>query len=94
MMEIEHSVGPGAITEFDRMFEIGCKAIAHALAGCVGRLGRREKSRAAALSPKAELDRLLEQIAEVLLRLLAQPQPRRAALGPGNGQRRIPLAAI
>ena len=29
-MEVEHPVGPGAITEFDRVFEIGCKAITHA----------------------------------------------------------------
>ncbi len=32
IMEIEHSLGQGAITEFDRIFAIGCKSIAHALA--------------------------------------------------------------
>jgi hypothetical protein len=31
-MEIKHPVGPGAITEFDRAFEIGCKAITRCLA--------------------------------------------------------------
>jgi hypothetical protein len=30
-MERNHAVGPGAITEFDRMFEIGCKGIARAM---------------------------------------------------------------
>ena len=30
-MEAGHPVGPGAITEFDRAFEIGCKAITHCL---------------------------------------------------------------
>ena len=26
-MERNHAVGPGAITEFDQMFEIGCRGI-------------------------------------------------------------------
>ena len=30
-MEAGHPVGPGAITEFDRVFEIGCKAITQCL---------------------------------------------------------------
>jgi hypothetical protein len=30
-MELSHPVGPGAITEFDQMFQIGCKAIVRAL---------------------------------------------------------------
>ena len=30
-MEVGHPVGPGAITEFDRVFEIGCKAITQCL---------------------------------------------------------------
>ena len=30
-MEFEHPQGPGAITEFDRVFQIGCKAIVRAL---------------------------------------------------------------
>lgn len=30
-MERNHAVGPGAITEFDQMFEIGCKGIAQCL---------------------------------------------------------------
>ena len=30
-MELNHPVGPGAITEFDRIFQIGCQAIARCL---------------------------------------------------------------
>ena len=30
-MEFEHPQGPGAITEFDRVFQIGCRAIVRAL---------------------------------------------------------------
>ena len=30
-METNHPVGPGAITEFDQMFKIGCRAIVRAL---------------------------------------------------------------
>jgi hypothetical protein len=30
-MELDHPVGPGAVTEFDQVFEIGCKAIARCL---------------------------------------------------------------
>ena len=30
-MEFEHPQGPGAITEFDRVFQIGCKSIVRAL---------------------------------------------------------------
>lgn len=30
-MELEHPVGPGSVTEFDRMFDIGCRAIIRCL---------------------------------------------------------------
>ncbi|HYW77928.1 MAG TPA: hypothetical protein VE890_00055, partial [Thermoguttaceae bacterium] len=30
-MELEHPAGPGAVTEFDRMFDIGCRAIIRSL---------------------------------------------------------------
>ncbi len=31
-MEVTHPVGPGGITEFDRVFEIACRAVTHCLA--------------------------------------------------------------
>ena len=52
-MEIEHPVGPGAITEFDRVFEIGCKAIAHALAVASDDWAAAKRSAAAASAPTA-----------------------------------------
>ena len=90
IMEIEHSLGPGSITEFDRIFAIGCKSIAHALADGVGRLGRGEKIRPAALR-RSGTDRPARTNRRNPAALLAQPQPRRAALGHGNRQRRISL---
>ena len=51
-MELGHPVGPGAVTEFDRMFKIGCKAIVRAwcrprkAGGC-----RRRPTPAAAATP-------------------------------------------
>ncbi len=37
-MEFEHPQGPGAITEFDRVFQIGCKSIVRCAGGVFGRL--------------------------------------------------------
>lgn len=34
-MELDHPVGPGATTEFDRLFEIGCKGIARCLVASI-----------------------------------------------------------
>ena len=76
-MEAEHPVGPGAITEFDRVFEIGCKAITQCLvvssadwqAGKKAS-GRRQAATSVAFFPPAD-DQLidcLEQVIEVLLR--------------------------
>ncbi len=45
-MEVEHPVGPGAITEFDGIFEIGCKAIIQCLAVSDGKESSKEKSKA------------------------------------------------
>ena len=41
-MELGHPVGPGAITEFDRMFKIGCKAIVRALVAASQKLAAAE----------------------------------------------------
>ncbi|MCC6127313.1 MAG: hypothetical protein IT426_20310 [Pirellulales bacterium] len=65
-MEIEHSLGPGSITEFDRIFAIGCKAIAHALAAASDDWAAAKKS-APPLDAEAELIALLEQTAKILL---------------------------
>ena len=37
-METNHPVGPGAITEFDQMFKIGCRAIVRSLVAASRRL--------------------------------------------------------
>ena len=60
-MEAEHTVGPGAITEFDRVFEIGCEAITQCLVDSSVDWG----------GPKNADGRFidsLEQVVEVLLR--------------------------
>ncbi len=41
-MEAGHPVGPGAITEFDRVFEIGCKAITQCLVVSSANWGRKK----------------------------------------------------
>ncbi len=62
-MEANHPVGPGAITEFDQMFKIGCRAIVRALVAAsegwteVGETGN-----------DSELIEFLEQSTEALLR--------------------------
>jgi hypothetical protein len=65
-MEIEHALGPGAITEFDRIFAIGCKSIAHALSVSSDDWAAAKKS-APPLYAEAELIGLLENAAKVLL---------------------------
>ncbi len=66
-MEFEHPQGPGAITEFDRVFQIGCKAIVRSLVASSedwtppgGRANRQLIDN--------ELIALLEKTAEALLR--------------------------
>ncbi len=66
-MELGHPVGPGAITEFDRMFKIGCKAIVGALVAAT-QGWRPPKSESAAGRRDAELIGLLEPTIEALLR--------------------------
>ena len=62
-METNHPVGPGAITEFDQMFKIGCRAIVRALvAASEGWTEPREPGN------DSELIAFLEQSTEALLR--------------------------
>jgi hypothetical protein len=65
-MEVEHALGPGAITEFDRIFAIGCKSIAHALSVSSDDWAAAKKS-APPMYAEAELIGLLEHTAKVLL---------------------------
>jgi len=61
-MEIGHPVGPGAITEFDQVFDIGCRAIVRGLAMSAGSWRNVAGGRDGALIG------LLEQATEALLR--------------------------
>lgn len=56
LMESEHPVGPGAITEFDSIFEIGCKAMVECLTASCAR--RHDE----------DLVGYVEQVVEALLR--------------------------
>ena len=64
-MELEHPVGPGAITEFDRVFEIACRAIIGCLVESSAKW--RGRSPAAGRRADAELIDYIEQLIEVLL---------------------------
>jgi hypothetical protein len=72
-MEAGHPVGPGAITEFDRVFEIGCQAITQCLVVSSAAWGRKKKA-GPATSPSfsrradGQLIQCLEQVIEGLLR--------------------------
>ena len=65
-MEFDHPVGAGAITEFDLVFEIGCRAIVQ----CLVDSSRHWRKRPGKSSRAADLDLigLLEQLIEALLR--------------------------
>ena len=69
-METNHPVGPGAITEFDQMFKIGCRAIVRSLVSASE--GWSPPARAArgdvAAPDDRELIGFLEQVTEALLR--------------------------
>jgi hypothetical protein len=65
-MEVGHPVGPGAITEFDRLFEIGCVAVTQCLAASSADWSGK-KSRKKQPDDKPLVD-VLEQITEVFLR--------------------------
>ena len=66
-MEMRHPVGPGAITEFDQMFKIGCKAIVRAWWLASGSW-RAPKEPLPPGRHDAELIGFLEQTTEALLR--------------------------
>ena len=66
-MELGHPVGPGAVTEFDRMFKIGCKAIVRALVSA-SQNWRLPKTAAPRGRRDAELVGFLEPTIEALLR--------------------------
>ncbi len=75
-METRHPVGAGGITEFDRVFEIGCKALTECLAvsSAQWRAGKKgtppHRAEPAAFSRRADAELIgcLEQAVEVLLR--------------------------
>jgi len=64
-METNHPVGPGAITEFDQMFKIACRAIVHSLVAASE--GWSEPDPATS-TDDGELIAFLEQATEALLR--------------------------
>ena len=66
-MEREHPVGPGGITEFDRMFEIGFKAIVNAMVSASKTSCKPPSAKARATKADIELVNSLEQAAEPLL---------------------------
>jgi hypothetical protein len=66
-MEREHPAGPGAITEFDRLFEIGCAGILQCL---VDSSAEWRSSRSGAHSGKRRTDRRLIDVMEKTIELL------------------------
>ncbi|MEI8374574.1 MAG: hypothetical protein WCJ35_17250 [Planctomycetota bacterium] len=64
-METNHPVGPGAITEFDQMFKIGCRAVVRSLVAASE--GWSETGEASP-GDDSELIAFLEQATEALLR--------------------------
>jgi hypothetical protein len=70
-MERDHPMGPGAVTEFDRLFEIGFKAIVETVVESSSRWPRgphsRSSSESAEESAEAELIDCLQQVTESLL---------------------------
>jgi hypothetical protein len=64
-METNHPVGPGAITEFDQMFKIGCRAIVRSLVAASEGWGEPDETLP---SDDGELIAFLEQATEALLR--------------------------
>ncbi|MGA2064953.1 MAG: hypothetical protein ABSG86_08290 [Thermoguttaceae bacterium] len=64
-MEVHHPVGPGAVTEFDQMFAIGCKALIRSLVAAAESWSPPGEGPAAG---DGELIAFLEQAVEALLR--------------------------
>jgi hypothetical protein len=69
-MESNHPVGPGAITEFDQMFKIGCRAIVRSLVAASEGWSEAGEGPQGEISPTddGELIAFLEQATEALLR--------------------------
>jgi len=65
-MEVNHPVGPGAITEFDRLFRIGCKAVCRCLVDS-SRKWRRGRKPGSPSVEESLIDRI-EEATEALLR--------------------------
>lgn len=65
-MEFEHPVGPGATTEFDRLFAIGCKAVVRCLISSFPEKCPNRDADARIMQETA-LIKLLEQTVEILL---------------------------
>jgi hypothetical protein len=65
-MEVHHPVGPGAVTEFDQMFAIGCKAMVRSLVAAAESWSPPDEDPAA--DGDGELIAFLEQTVEALLR--------------------------
>ena len=67
-MERNHSVGPGAITEYDRLFEIGCRGIVECLVVSSAQWpARRSASRRKSRDADLELIECMERAVELLL---------------------------
>ncbi len=66
-METSHPVGPGAITEFDNIFEVGCQAITECLVLSSNEWHNGDK-KASVRRADGELIEALEQTVEILLR--------------------------
>ncbi len=69
-METNHPVGPGAITEFDQMFKIGCRAIVRSLVAASEGWAEPGEASPGEIEPNddSELIAFLEQATEALLR--------------------------
>ena len=65
-MERSHPVGPGAITEFDRLFDIGCRGIVRCIVLSSAKWPSSQKKRGA--TREKELIDCLEKASEMLLR--------------------------
>ena len=65
-MEVNHPVGPGAITEFDRLFRIGCKAVCKCLVESSQKWRRSRKPDAPSI--EESLTDRIEEATEALLR--------------------------
>ncbi len=73
LMETRHPVGPGGVTEFDRVFAIACKSVTRCLAVSAAEWGKKKtktpnNSKTFSHRADANLIECLEQVIEILLR--------------------------